>query len=794
MKTKRIKIRPTLSFFLIVLISSVVLIVLSIQYYFSKDLAFTATKDNFTHIAQKVEQKIKSMDKRNNDMFSILGLYKNVKNIPKVNQRHPLLPLITKMLKNYTYIYAIYASDKNENFYEVINLKISKNLLKKYKFTQEMEWLVVKIYEENNQRVQYEEYLDKNLNRLALKKSISNYYPSRRPWYKQAQLNSNIIKTDPYLFSNLEAKGITYSKKVEDSDIILGIDVSFESMNKFLKNQVKIKDNKIFLFKKNGKITSYLNHLTTNEGLEVVPYPEILNSTKTKNSKKYSSMQINNEEYFVYFSEIGSIYKNKDYLSILVPVDEIMKPYIEKIASSFFITLIILSFSLPIIWYLTRVLSEPIHKLSAENEKILNRNFDSVKVIDTNIKELFELSESLVNMSISIKEYQNRQKVLMDSFIKLIASAIDAKSKYTGGHCERVPILTNLIAKKASASTEGIFKDFSLKNKEEERELSIAAWLHDCGKVTTPEYVVDKATKLETIYNRIHEIRTRFEVIYRDLIIQSYKNILDGANQEQEEKALKEEQNKLFEEFSLIATANIGSEFMADKDIKEVEKIAKRTWVKYFDDTLGVSRDEKNRMNRKEKFLPYTEYLLADKKEHIIKREDNLDKAYEKYNFKLEVPKDLYNLGEVYNLSIKKGTLTHEERFKINEHMIMSIIMLEELPLTDNLKRVPEYATAHHETLIGTGYPRKLTKKDMSIPARIMALSDVFEALTASDRPYKEAKTLSESIKILSFMVKDKHIDPDIFKLFLKSGAYKEYSSKYLKEEQIDDVDISKYI
>lgn len=446
------------------------------------------------------------------------------------------------------------------------------------------------------------------------------------------------------------------------------------------------------------------------------------------------------------------------------------------------------------IWYSTRVLVEPIQKLEKENEKISNRKFDDVKVIDTKIKEYHELSLSLHSMSVSIKEYELKQEELMDSFIKLIASAIDAKSKYTGGHCERVPVLTIALANAASKSQEGIFKEFNLKTKDEKRELSVAAWLHDCGKVTTPEYVVDKATKLETLYNRIHEIRTRFEVIHRDLTIKMYENILLGANKEKEEKLLKEEHKKLFEEFKIVATANIGGEFMDEKDIEKIYEISQRKWTKYFNDTLGLSQDELSRVEDKNRVFPKEENLLVNKKEHLIERKHFSQEEFEKFRFKMEVPEYLYNLGEVYNLTIKKGTLTEEERFKINEHMIMSIKMLEQLPFPKILEKVPEYAGAHHETLIGTGYPRKLVKEQMSIPARIMAVADIFEALTAADRPYKEAKTLSESIKILGFMVKDKHIDEDIFKLFLTSGVYKEYALKYLKKEQIDEVDISKYL
>ncbi|MCV6607638.1 MAG: HD domain-containing protein, partial [Campylobacterales bacterium] len=253
-------------------------------------------------------------------------------------------------------------------------------------------------------------------------------------------------------------------------------------------------------------------------------------------------------------------------------------------------------------------------------------------------------------------------------------------------------------------------------------------------KVTTPEYVVDKATKLETIYNRIHEIRTRFEVIYRDLEINYLKNILKGSNKEEENKKLQEERKKLHSQFKLIAKVNIGKETTSDEDISQIEEIAKRTWIRYFDNTIGVSREEKTRLKKnKENTTPKTETLLSDKLEHIIPRVEFIDDMDKKYGFKQETPEHLYNLGELYNLKIKSGTLTKEERYKINEHIKMSIIMLEELPFQKNLKRVPEYAGAHHETLIGTGYPRKLKKEQMSIPARILAFADVFEALTSSD-------------------------------------------------------------
>jgi HD-GYP domain-containing protein (c-di-GMP phosphodiesterase class II) len=388
------------------------------------------------------------------------------------------------------------------------------------------------------------------------------------------------------------------------------------------------------------------------------------------------------------------------------------------------------------------------------------------------------------------------QKKLLDSFIELIASAIDAKSPYTGGHCQRVPELTKMLAAAACESDADPFKEFDM-DEDEKYELHIAAWLHDCGKVTTPEYVVDKATKLETIYDRIHEIRMRFEVIKRDAEIAFLKARLEGKEDEATlKKSYEEKLAQIDDDFDFIATSNVGGEFMAPELVDRVKQIADIEWTRTLDDRKGVGYEELKRMERAPATaLPATEKLLADKENHIFDRDPSTVMGPDNpYGFKLETPEHLFNKGEVYNLTIGRGTLTNEDRFKINEHMVQTIVMLEHLPFPKNLARVPEYAGGHHETLIGTGYPKKLSKEDMTIPARAMAIADIFEALTAADRPYKMPKKLSDSIKIMSFMKKDQHIDPDLFKLFLTSGVYKDYAKMYLLPEQLDEVDIEQYL
>jgi HD-GYP domain-containing protein (c-di-GMP phosphodiesterase class II) len=422
-------------------------------------------------------------------------------------------------------------------------------------------------------------------------------------------------------------------------------------------------------------------------------------------------------------------------------------------------------------------------------------SFGGDREVDAGRMAFIEALSGFSAVTLEGRKMLKMQKRLLESFIQLIAGAIDSKSPYTGGHCQRVPVLTRMLAEKACEEKEGAFKDFDLSDDQWE-ELHIASWLHDCGKVTTPEYVVDKATKLETIYDRIHEIRMRFEVLKRDAHIHYFEQLIEGGTRDELYAQLQAQWAELDAEFSFVAQCNLGGEFMEPEHIERLHKIGARKWLRTLSDRLGISSSEgKRKMALPESPLPVEELLLADKEEHIILRPES--SYYEEgnlYGFQLDVPQHLYNRGELYNLSISRGTLTAEERFKINDHIVQTIIMLKQLPYPKHLANVPDIAGGHHEKLDGTGYPRKMCGEDMSIPAKMMAIADIFEALTASDRPYKKAKTLSESIRILGFMVKDNHIDADLFKLFLTSGAYLEYSKEYLSPDQLDDVDIKQYL
>jgi len=383
------------------------------------------------------------------------------------------------------------------------------------------------------------------------------------------------------------------------------------------------------------------------------------------------------------------------------------------------------------------------------------------------------------------------QKALFQAFIRMIADAIDAKSPYTGGHCARVPELTKMLAEAAHEAAAGPFAD--LKLSEDDREaIHLAAWLHDCGKVTTPEYVVDKATKLETLYDRIHEIRMRFEVLKRDAWISYWEGLAKGGNADMLAQKRKEDLAALDADFAFVAECNEGGEFMSPDRLERLQDIAQRTWTRTLPDRIGIGHEEAARKaGTPEPNLPVTEPLLADRPEHILKRRpEDLFAPDNPWGFKLDQPEHLYNRGELYNLSVARGTLTAEERYKINDHIVQTIIMLSRLPFPPHLRQVPELAGGHHEKMDGTGYPKRLKGADMSPVARMMAIADIFEALTAADRPYKKGKTLSEALKIMGFMVKDGHIDAELYDLFLTSRVWADYADRFMKPAQIDEVDV----
>jgi HD-GYP domain-containing protein (c-di-GMP phosphodiesterase class II) len=364
------------------------------------------------------------------------------------------------------------------------------------------------------------------------------------------------------------------------------------------------------------------------------------------------------------------------------------------------------------------------------------------------------LAESLASqaaIALTNRALINQLEHLFESFINMINEAIDEKSPYTGGHCQRVPTLTMMLAEAVNDTLDGPLAEFTMTEKDR-YELRIAGLLHDCGKITTPVHVVDKATKLETIFDRIYLVDTRFEVLKRDAEIDALNKKLELARAAGIDEITRRDRSYAIDE-ELRDTV---------RQIEEDRKFLRRCNI----GAESMSKEEQDRVHQ-------------------------IGLGY-KWRDPIGNTADFLTDDELKNLTISRGTLTQEEREIINHHIVSTIKMLEALPWPKHLRNVPEYAGGHHERMDGKGYPRGLTRDQMSVQARVMGIADIFEALTAKDRPYKKGKTLSESLNILGRFKLNGHIDPDLFDIFIRKRVYAKYAEQFLDAEQIDPIDEAK--
>ena len=758
---------------------------LGVQYYFSEKIATEAVDKTFHQTARTAALTLQQKDLLAKEVLYQVESHPSLSRNPSGEAAKVIVHLFIHILERYQNMYAMYLGYGNGDFFEVVNMLSSKTIQRRFKAPAETRWTIIHIYGlPDGKRVRKFIFMDRLLQILKSREEPSSYSVIVRPWYKDAIQASGAVRSDPYLFSNLGEKGITYAKRLEGSKTVLALDFTLDNLQKVLKDLPFAKEGVISFFGRNGSL------IASSNPAEKGAQQAFTSFIKQGDIDTIHKVTFENKTHFAMIVPLSVELGEDTFVGIAVDYETMIAPYRRQTYYAFGIALLLIFLFIPLTLLLTHYIVKPVKALMAENALIQQRKFEAVKPIESKIVEFVALSHSQIEMSKSIQNYQKQLETLLDSFIKLIADAIDAKSAYTGTHCKKVPVLATMLAEAASRSKKEPLKNFEFVTQEQKRAFERAAWLHDCGKITTPEYVVDKATKLETIYNRIHEIRTRFEVLWRDIEIEYYERLLHGESEAKLTAWKEEGQKQLLEEFTFIAECNIGTEFMEDEKVERLKKIANRTWMRHFNDRLGLADEELARYNTTDPLpLPATERLLDDKQHHLIERVDFDEEAYARKHFTLPVPQYLYNRGELYNLCVQKGTLTEEERFKINEHVIMTIKMLERLPFPENMKEIPTVAGEHHETLDGRGYPRSLRENDLSIPSRILAIADIFEALTASDRPYKKAKSLSEALMIMKKMKEEHHIDANLFNLFITSGVYITYAKAYLKPEQIDEVD-----
>ena len=370
--------------------------------------------------------------------------------------------------------------------------------------------------------------------------------------------------------------------------------------------------------------------------------------------------------------------------------------------------------------------------------QLLNAKKDNKIIFFSN--ELVELVEALSSQAAVALTNQlliDEQKILFRSFIKLVAEALEQKDEVTGGHCNRVPVITMMIAEAINKDSEGKYKDFSF-TEDELDELYVAGWLHDFGKVATPEYIMNKSTKLEGLYDKIDEIKFRFEILKRDLEIEFYKSKINDSNIDK--NTFNMELQKIEDDILFLEKSNVGGEFMSEDLQKRVQEIAKQT--------ININEQKKP--------------ILTDK--------------------------------EVDYLTISRGTLSKNDRQIMEDHVVLTYDLLNKLPYPKHLKQVPFYAGCHHEKIDGSGYPNGYKGDKLPLQARIIAIADVFEGLTAPDRPYKAGYKLSKALNILKFMVNDGEIDSDLFSLFITKKLYLKYADEMINTNQIDSIDENKLL
>ncbi|MBW1865992.1 MAG: amino acid ABC transporter, partial [Deltaproteobacteria bacterium] len=428
-------------------------------------------------------QHIQAGDAVAKNMIYLTELYPGLTLSPTDSGHRETIKRFAITMQRSINVYAMYIGHPNGDFFEVVNMESATVLHAHFQAPLKTRWTIIKIFDSPQGRVRQFDYLDDALNLISTRSESSEYLANERPWFKQAYQSGKVIRTDPYLFSNLQQKGITFAKVINGSQAVLAIDLTLKRLNDYLYEQKFDPSSEVVMFGRDGGIVASSNLQAPDKKINAF-LTQALSKGQTDHLLRYNDQ---GEDIFAMVTTLSTEMSADTHLGIAIDADVMLNPYREKILYSLAIALIFLILTIPLIFYTISRIVRPIKELMLQNDKIKARHFDEVTPIKTHISELMDLSDSLVSMTQSIQEYQKAQAELMDAFIKLIADAIDAKSPYTGGHCQRVPEVAMMLAKVVNAADNGPFKEFRFDDDEAWREFEIGAWLHDCGKVTTPE-------------------------------------------------------------------------------------------------------------------------------------------------------------------------------------------------------------------------------------------------------------------------------------------------------------------
>lgn len=753
----------------------VTMVAIALQFYFS----LISARDSISHKYQTesiyIKQMLKQEQQTAENYMALLADFKYL--IIGKQFSSEALPILANMMHKNPLYSSVYLGFPNGDLQQFIDLDNADNITQQMPETESesesARWLLIsKSYQGKQSIIQYS-YFDQSLTLVKERQSYKSD-GAKLAWYQQALL----AQSSPSI-------GKTYAMTIAKTEAVLALDVNSSSLSNSLKIETEQQDNNLnefYVFIKNGTILES-NQSTTNTNITPVFSTSVLDEL-TQHSTNLNTLNSITIEQTAYYAYVAKVDGANNYLAFLIPQKTLFLSNIHQliiVGLSGFILTLCLS------WLFSSSLTRKLKMLLITVEEAKESRFKKLKTIETGITEFQQLNDLMVEMSYSIKNYQTKQKQQIESFIKLTAQAIGNKSPYTFEQANKVPELAWMLLKAVEESQLPVFNDFKLKNNDQQQSFRITAALHSYDKLTTTQTLVSKSTKLETTYNRIHEIRMRFEILWRDAEIYYYQTSKDHPEQN---KSLKEglikQQLQLMRDFEFVANTNIGDQTMTEQDIQRLHQIGTQTWLRYFDDRLGLSSIEKMALSTQKQRLPAQEYLLSNKPEHVIQQHSK--------NESPETSTLRCNLGELYNLSIPLGTLTEEDKQQLNAYIVKTSSLLDDMPIMIKQHSVPQDLSAYHPALNDAVYLVNSGNKKLSIAEHILGITYIFEALTSINNPQHKIETMSNAIATMHQLAMDKRIDRHIFKLFLSSGIYLTYAKQFLYEQQIDEVDIQQYL
>ena len=394
----KIPIKLTVMGLFLLLSVLIMSIVLYLQSNLSEELAKKSMDNYFKTITYKIENNI---DNINNTAKTLVNtetnFLKTMNNEDFTNNKMMYLRMFAGILDDNKKLYSTYIGFHDDRFYEVIKLDINKKIRKQYNAKNSDKWLQIEILEKGIKTISL---YDASLNLTSKIKEPTTYRPTKRPWYGISLITDSVTNSGPYDFSNIEARGLTYAREINNGNIF-AVDVLMEDFSDILKSNNAQNSLESFIFDENNIIIASSTH-------EEKIFKYLISMMKNKKiTKDFQSTVTINETKFIYnISAINNGYVTNEYLLSYVLLEEMETPYKEKFTAMDKILILMMIALFPLIWYFSSVVARPILLLVEESRKVKNREFEKVTPVYSSVTEVELLSKSIGTMAKSIYDYQ----------------------------------------------------------------------------------------------------------------------------------------------------------------------------------------------------------------------------------------------------------------------------------------------------------------------------------------------------------------------------------------------------